>query len=203
MLALTLVEVLVLRARKEGHKFRLHNAVINYSLTVMREAFTIFIFRGVEFSAYVWVYKSCRLVSPSWNSPTTYFLGLLGLDLCSYWWHRAGYEVSLMWAAHYVHHSSEDFNLSTAARTSFTMRPLKWMYFLPLALLGLRPSAYLMHSQLSFVWAYWNHSATFPKTHKLLPGLGHIIEYVVATPSHHRVHHDTTRLSARAQSVVL
>ncbi|KAG0717575.1 Alkylglycerol monooxygenase [Chionoecetes opilio] len=67
------------------------------------------------------------------------------------------------------------------------------MYFLPLALLGLRPSAYLMHSQLSFVWAYWNHSATFPKTHKLLPGLGHIIEYVVATPSHHRVHHGVNK----------
>ncbi|KAG0727017.1 Alkylglycerol monooxygenase [Chionoecetes opilio] len=189
VLALTLLEVLVLRARGESHKFRLHNAVINYCTAVMNEAFRILIFRGVEFSAYVWVYKMCRLVSLSWNSHTTYLFGLLGVDLCAYWWHRASHEISLMWAAHYVHHSSEDFNSSVGARLSITMRPFKWMYFLPLALLGLPPSAFLIHSQLNFVWGFWVHNEAFPKTHKLLPGLGHIVEYLVVTPSHHRVHH--------------
>ncbi|KAG0694340.1 Alkylglycerol monooxygenase [Chionoecetes opilio] len=84
-----------------------------------------------------------------------------------------------MWAAHYFHHSSEDFNLSVATRLSITMRPFKWMYFLPLALLGLSPSA--------------EANEALTKTHKLLPGLGHIVEYVMVTPSHHRVHHGANR----------
>ncbi|KAG0700930.1 Alkylglycerol monooxygenase [Chionoecetes opilio] len=151
-----------------------------------------FIFRGVEFSVYVWVYKSCRLVSPSWNSPTTYVLGLLGVDLCSYWWHRASHEVSLMWAAHYVHHSSEDFNLSTAGRISITMRPVD-LLFPPLALLVFLPFAYLMHSQLSFCVGLLEPQRDLPQDPQAAAGPG----------SHHRVccgdAHGARRSGAAAQ----
>lgn len=193
MLLITFVELVILRARGEGDKFRLHNTVINYCTGITNEVGRNFIFRGLEFSAYLWVYNNCRLVTLPWNSFFTYVFAMLGVDLCAYWWHRMAHELSFMWAAHYVHHNSEDFNSSVGARVSITMRPFKWVYFLPLAVVGLPPSTYLIHVQLGFVWAFWVHNAVWPKTHKIVPVLGHIIEYVMSTPSHHRVHHGVNK----------
>ncbi|XP_050720753.1 alkylglycerol monooxygenase-like [Eriocheir sinensis] len=189
MVIMTLLELIVLRSRGMGDRFRLHNAAINFATGVLNEAARVFIFRGAEFAAYIWVYNNLRITELSWNSPWTYFFAILSVDFCNYWWHRCCHELSFMWAAHYVHHSSEDLNASVGARISVTMRPFKWMYFIPLAVVGLPPSTFLVHSQLGFVWAFWVHNEAWPKTQKIIPVFGHIIEFVMSTPSHHRVHH--------------
>ena len=64
-------------------------------------------------------------------------LALVGFDFCYYWAHRMGHEISVLWAAHAVHHQSEDYNLSTALRQSSTGFIFGWIFYLPLFLLGM------------------------------------------------------------------
>ena len=99
-----------------------------------------------ELLSYAWVYEHCRLVSLPWDSPLTWWLALLAYDFLFYWFHRMAHgtavasapsplsppppplsppppsEVNLFWAAHQVHHSSEEYNLSTALRQSVLQR---------------------------------------------------------------------------------
>jgi sterol desaturase/sphingolipid hydroxylase (fatty acid hydroxylase superfamily) len=57
-------------------------------------------------------------------------------DFCYYWLHRMGHERNILWAAHSVHHQSEDYNLSTALRQTSTGFLLSWIFYLPMAVLG-------------------------------------------------------------------
>merc|ERR550517_2081027 len=65
-------------------------------------------------STYAWVHTHYRLVDLPWNSPWTWILTAVLVDLGYYWFHRASHEVGVLWAVHQVHHSSEEFNLTTA-----------------------------------------------------------------------------------------
>jgi hypothetical protein len=105
----------------------------------------------------------------------------LGVDFLYYWWHRWSHEVNLLWAAHIVHHHSEDYNLAVALRqawfTSATVVPV----YLPLALLGLPPHIYFISRALNTLYQFWIHT-------ELVGKLGPV-EWIMNTPSHHRVHH--------------
>ena len=102
-------------------------------------------------------------------------------DNCYYWFHRLHHEVRFLWAAHVVHHSSERFNLSTALRqpllTPFT-GPLFWV---PLAVIGYPPVMILTAQAWSLIYQFWIHTETIDR-------LGPF-EWIMNTPSHHRVHH--------------
>ncbi|XP_042878325.1 alkylglycerol monooxygenase-like [Penaeus japonicus] len=193
MVLMSIIEAVILKVTNRDDKWRLHVAVLNYSTGSLSEAINNFILRGAELSAYIWVYNNWGLIHLAWDSVYTYFVALLGVEFCFYWWHRASHETAVMWAAHSTHHSSEDFNMTVTARTSWTMRPFKWIFFLPLAFLGLPPPVFLIHQQLSYVYAGWTHNETVPKLGKVIPGLGHVIEFVFLTPSHHRVHHGANK----------
>ncbi|XP_063601020.1 alkylglycerol monooxygenase-like [Penaeus indicus] len=193
MVLMSVIEALILKLTNRDNNWRLHNAVLNYSSGGLTEASNNFIFRGAEITLYSWLYNNWRLNYLAWDSLYTYFFAMLGVEFCYYWWHRASHETGLMWAAHSSHHSSEDFNMTVTARTSWTMRPLRWIFFMPLAILGLPPAVFLVHQQLSFIYAGWTHNETVPKLGKVIPGLGHAIEFVFHTPSHHRVHHGANK----------
>ncbi|CAG6014065.1 unnamed protein product [Menidia menidia] len=89
-------------------------------------------------------------------------------------------EVSILWAAHQVHHSSEYYNLTTALRQSLTQQFTSWVFYLPLAL-ALPPSIFAVHLQLNLLYQFWIHT-------ELIRDLGPL-EWVFNTPKHHRVHH--------------
>merc|ERR1719167_1459713 len=190
---MSVVEAFILKLTGRDNHWRLHIAVLNYSSGGLTQAFNNFLFRGLELSMYIYVYNNWRIQYLPWDSIYTYFAAMLGVEFCYYWWHRASHETGLMWAAHSIHHSSEDFNMTTSARNTWTMRPFMWIFFVSLAYLGLPPSIFLIHQQLSFVWAAWTHNETVPKLSKVIPGLGHVIEYIMITPSHHRVHHGANK----------
>lgn len=67
------------------------------------------------------------------------------------------------------------------------------MYFVPVGVLGIPPSVYIVHAQLNFAVALWSHCVLCPKMSKTLPGLGHIMEFLLMTPSNHRVHHGVNK----------
>ncbi|XP_070822847.1 alkylglycerol monooxygenase [Chaetodon trifascialis] len=136
--------------------------------------------RGCELATYMYVWDQYRLVELPWDSSWTWWLTFLGVDFCYYWVHRFAHEVSFIWAAHQVHHSSEYYNLTTALRQSVTQPFTSWVFYLPLALVA-PPSLFAAHIQLNLLYQFWIHT-------ELIRDLGPL-EWIFNTPKHHRVHH--------------
>ncbi|WP_405490865.1 sterol desaturase family protein [Nocardia sp. NBC_00511] len=115
----------------------------------------------------------------------TWAIGFAATDFCYYWGHRADHRVRLLWTAHSVHHSSEQFNLSTALRMPALM---PFAVFLdnatlaPAALAGIPPSVILFWQTVTLLFQWPLHTRRID----MLPAP---IEYLFNTPSHHRVHH--------------
>lgn len=97
---------------------------------------------------------------------------------------RAIHEINIFWAAHQVHHSSEDYNLSTALRQSIFQQFISWFFFLPMAFFVPPPIA-LVHAEFNTLFQFWIHT-------EVVKNIGPL-EYVINTASHHRVHHGSNR----------
>ena len=137
--------------------------------------------RGALVGAYTFVFLHLRFWSFAPGSPWVWILGLLGLDLMHYWWHRASHHVNVLWAAHVVHHQSEDFNLAVSLRHS-AFTPLTALpFYLPLAIAGIPPHVYAAAHAGVVLYQFWVHTE--------LVGPLPSVEYVLVTPSVHRVHH--------------
>jgi sterol desaturase/sphingolipid hydroxylase (fatty acid hydroxylase superfamily) len=106
---------------------------------------------------------------------------LVADDLAYYWFHRLHHEVRVLWASHVPHHSSQFYNLSTALRQSWT--PMTSLpFWLPLALVGFPPWAILLQQSISLLYQFFLHTERVDR-------LWRPAEWVLNTPSHHRVHH--------------
>ncbi|KAF3839615.1 hypothetical protein F7725_018332 [Dissostichus mawsoni] len=136
--------------------------------------------RGCELTAYMFVWDRYRLLELPWDSAWTWWIAFLGVDFCFYWVHRLAHEVSFIWAAHQVHHSSEYYNLTTALRQSLTQQFTSWIFYLPMALI-VPPAVFAVHIQLNLLYQFWIHT-------ELIKNLGPL-EWVFNTPTHHKVHH--------------
>jgi sterol desaturase/sphingolipid hydroxylase (fatty acid hydroxylase superfamily) len=108
-------------------------------------------------------------------------LALVAFDFCYYWKHRMGHEISVLWAAHAVHHQSEEYNLSTALRQSSTDFLFGWIFYLPLFLLGMPFEVFVTVNALDLIYQFWVHT-------RMIDRLGWL-DRVMVTPSNHRVHH--------------
>lgn len=118
------------------------------------------------------------------NLGTAWWVWLLlffGDEFSYYWFHRASHECRLFWASHVVHHSSQRYNLSTAVRQSWTSTFISWIFWMWLPLLGFRPMMVLTMQAISLLYQFWIHT-------QLVEHLG-LFEWILNTPSHHRVHH--------------
>ncbi len=182
-LALIAIEALIARAR---HKrvYRFNDAVADLGCGLSSQIVSSVLLGAMRTAAYIWVFTEFRFwdlddlgVIPAWQ----WLFGLVGVDFLYYWWHRASHEINLLWAAHIVHHQSEDYNLAVALRqawfTGMTALPL----FLVLGLLGLPPHIYLVSKSVSSLYQFWIHT-------ELIDRIGPL-EWLLNTPSHHRVHH--------------
>lgn len=114
--------------------------------------------------------------------PVSFVLLMIAQDFCYYWFHRASHRVRWMWAAHVVHHSSENMNFSTAFRQSL-MYPFAgmWVFWLPLVILGFDPNWVVFVVLLNLGLQFFVHTQAVKKLGPL--------EWLFNTPSHHRVHH--------------
>jgi hypothetical protein len=108
-------------------------------------------------------------------------LAIVAFDLVYYWWHRASHEVNVLWAAHVVHHQSEDYNLAVALRQAWLTGLTSLPFELPLALLGVPVVPYVVGKSIVTLYQFWIHT-------ELIGRIGPL-EHVLNTPSHHRVHH--------------
>jgi sterol desaturase/sphingolipid hydroxylase (fatty acid hydroxylase superfamily) len=103
-------------------------------------------------------------------------------DFLYYWGHRLSHKVRWMWASHVVHHSSEHYNITVAIRQPWTAHlSMTFLVSVPLILAGANPAVMATVNFFTVVYQYLVHT-------ELVPKLGPV-EYVLVTPSHHRVHH--------------
>lgn len=106
----------------------------------------------------------------------------LGQEFCYYWFHRCSHRLRLLWASHAVHHSTNRFNLSAAYRFGWANRLIGTAaFYLPLIWLGFPARAVFITLNLNLLYQFWIHADWVPKLGPL--------EWVLNTPSHHRVHH--------------
>ncbi len=108
-------------------------------------------------------------------------VAMIGWDFAYYWHHRLEHEIRLFWACHVNHHSSRYYNLSTALRQPWTPF-LGIVLYPPLALVGVRPAMIMIAGGLNLIYQFWVHTEAVQK-------LPRVVELVLNTPSHHRVHH--------------
>ena len=115
------------------------------------------------------------------HNPLTWIALFFADDLAYYWFHRVSHESRVFWASHVVHHSSQHYNLSTALRQTWV--PMTYFpFWLPLPLLGFPVWMVLLAQAWSLIYQFWIHTERINRLPRLL-------EAVLNTPSHHRVHH--------------
>ncbi len=140
------------------------------------------LFVGLELFLYAGLYDAWHLLELDPADPLVWIVAYVLADFCFYWFHRFGHTVNVLWASHVQHHSSEEYNLTTALRQEWTSAPYEVLYYLPLALLGIPYDVFAAVLGLNLLYQFWLHSRHIPK-------LPRWIEFVFNTASHHRVHH--------------
>jgi len=201
-----LIALELLWSQRTGRRVvRLNDALSDLSCGILSQlagifskVFTvgIFIWVGERFALQRWVPSV-----PAWPSgaPFTSAVGFPGftvdlpalaswsavfvlVDLCYYWSHRLSHEVHLLWAGHVVHHSSEEYNLPVALRQSALHGLMSWVFYVPLALVGVPWQMFVTSMALNLVYQFWIHT-------RAIGTLSPLAEWILNTPSHHRVHH--------------
>jgi len=181
-----LIELAVDRVRGTGY-YRSNDAINSLSAGTLSTTFGYFTrFMQVFIWGYVLQNFAVFEINPGWFdfSPrglALWAIALIGWDFCYYWAHRCGHEVSILWAAHAVHHQSEDYNLSTALRQTSTGFLFIWVFYLPLFLIGFPVEVLATVNALDLIYQFWVHTQHVGK-------LGWL-DRIVVTPSNHRVHH--------------
>jgi Fatty acid hydroxylase len=104
------------------------------------------------------------------------------VDIAYYWSHRLSHEINVLWAGHVVHHSSEEYNLAVALRQSSLHGFMTWIFYIPLAVMGIPWLIFLTCNAINLVYQLWIHTRAVGR-------MGSLTEWVLNTPSHHRVHH--------------
>ncbi len=110
-----------------------------------------------------------------------YIFVLVVADFCQYWLHRLSHEVNILWAGHITHHSNNEYNFGVALRQNALENIYTWVFFLPLAFLGVPWQMFVAAYGVSLIWQFLVHT-------RLISRLG-FLELFMSTPSHHRVHH--------------
>ena len=162
------------------HTYRLADALNSLSAGVLSQA-TGLLTKVLGLLTYAFAWEHLALFDLSDSSLWVWLFAFVLYDFCYYWNHRLGHERNVLWAAHAVHHQSEDYNLSTALRQTSTGFIFGWIFYLPMAVLGVPPLVFLTVAALNLLYQFWVHTRHIPK-------LGWF-EWLFITPSNHRVHH--------------
>ncbi|MCX3265414.1 sterol desaturase family protein [Pedobacter agri] len=173
------IEYKIAQNQKRTTIFKYESTVANFSIGIAERLLNLFIAASF-YQLYDWVYRNYALfdISSAWY---VWVLILLATDFVWYWYHRLGHEINFLWAAHIVHHQSEEFNLSAAARITTFQALFRNIFWCVLPFVGFHPTMIitilLVHGAYSFF------------THTQLVGKLGWLEHVFITPSLHGVHH--------------
>ncbi|MCL4821126.1 MAG: sterol desaturase family protein [Vicinamibacteria bacterium] len=160
--------------------YRLNDSVADLSCGVLDQVLDVFT-KTLLFAGYLWLFEHHRLFDVPASAAWAWVVCFFGIDFLYYWFHRMSHEVNAFWAAHVVHHQSEEYNLTVALRQGALQGSFSWVFYLPLALVGFPPAMFLTLSSFNTLYQFWIHT-------RLIGRMGPF-EWFFNTPSHHRVHH--------------
>ncbi len=170
--------------KKHPEYYRLNDAITNLNIGVGHLLFKL-LTTGVMLGMYVWVMQHFAIVHI--KGVAAYIITLILFDFCFYWAHRYGHEINLFWGAHVVHHQSEEYNLTVALRQSWIHSFLAFIFFLPIAFLGIDVLTLGICASINSFFQFWIHTKAINRMPKWF-------EFIFNTPSHHRVHHGVNPL---------
>lgn len=174
----SLIEAAVL-SRKNAYDWRA--AGVSLLDLVGRISIQIFFPLSIAVPLIFWAYQH-RLTTIALDGWLPIVALFIGQEFCYYGYHRAAHRVRWFWANHSVHHSPNELNLSAAYRIGMLSRfSGTAFFFVPLVWLGFPPKIVFPLLSINLLYQFWIHATWIPK-------LGWL-EYVLNTPSAHRVHH--------------
>lgn len=160
------------------HLYDVKDSAMNLSLGIAVVAIR-FVFGGTWLLIWLWVSRFAIF-----KIEETYMAWLFLFflhEFVYYWMHRLSHNVRILWAVHVNHHSSQLLNFTTAARMPVLMFLVMMVFWSPLIIIGFNPFMVFAVSNVSFVFAVFQHSQVIGK----IP----LLEYIFVTPTHHRLHH--------------
>jgi alkylglycerol monooxygenase len=160
--------------------YRLNDTINDLACGTIQQLAGVF-GKTVLFAAYILIFERFRVATLDPGNWAHWPIAFLGVDFFYYWFHRASHEVNFLWAAHIVHHQSEEYNLSVALRQSAVQQFLSAPFYWPLALLGVPPLMFLALDAFDTLYQFWIHTRTI--------GRMGFLDSFLNTPSNHRVHH--------------
>jgi alkylglycerol monooxygenase len=167
------------RQNKKVHTFNESIANVNVGIV---ERISDLLTTGSFFFVFSWLHHTYAVFDIG-NNWITWVLLFLATDLLWYWYHRFGHQVNLFWAAHIVHHQSDDFNYTTAARITIFQAIARGLFWSILPIIGFKPEMITVFLLVHGTYPFFTHT-------QLIGKLGWL-EYIIVTPSHHRVHHSS------------
>lgn len=177
MLVVALEYYISLRKNKKVFKFE--SSITNVSIGIGERLINLFII-GINYSLFNWVYTNYAIFEIDNNFVTSILLLLLA-DFVWYWYHRLGHKVNLFWAAHIVHHHSNEFNYTAATRITTIQAMIRTPFWLVLVFLGFHPNQVLFVLVIHGAYSFFTHTQifNFPKW----------LDKVFITPNLHGIHH--------------
>jgi len=166
--------------RRGRNTYNLADALSSLSLGLMFQLVGLFT-KVFGIGLYTWAYQNLAWQQLPATALWVWLTALLLYDFCYYWLHRAGHRVAWLWAAHVVHHQSEEYNLSTALRQTGTGWLGAWVFYLPMALLGFPPLVFATVALIDLLYQFWVHTRQVGR-------LGWFDRWF-CSPSNHSVHH--------------
>ncbi len=157
------------------------DAVANVAITIVQLGLNIITGHLLPLAAMIWLFDHANLFQLG-DGIGSWITAFVLYDLAWYIDHRLGHRIGLLWAMHHVHHSSTEYNMTVASRGfvfDITLLPRPTFYLLPIV--GVAPYQFVAIVIFSNIWGIAQHTRLVPKS----PWL----DWLVATPSNHRVHH--------------
>ncbi|MFD2165036.1 sterol desaturase family protein [Thalassotalea euphylliae] len=183
-LLLIAIEIFLDRKRGTGY-YRFNDAIGSLNLGIFSRI-TGIAKAAIGISVYYWLYHNVALFNLPMDSYLVWAFAFIAYDLAYYWEHRLNHRIAIMWGSHVVHHSSEEYNLTTALRQTSTPSIFGWLIYLPLAFIGVSPEMAIACGSLNLIYQFWVHTRHVDK-------MPNWYEAIFVTPSHHRVHHALNR----------
>lgn len=173
------LEFWLAKRKQISHTISFDNSISNISIGIAERLLNLLI-TGSFYGLYQYLFTHFAIFTIP-NHWLTWCILLLATDFVWYWYHRFGHEINVMWGAHVVHHQSEEYNYTVSARITTIQAIVRNLFWCLLPLAGFQPEMVIAILVVHGTYSFFTHTETIGK-------LGWI-EYIMVTPSHHRVHH--------------
>jgi sterol desaturase/sphingolipid hydroxylase (fatty acid hydroxylase superfamily) len=180
-ISMMLLEIVLIKAMLVRGRYTLKDTLASLGMRAGNYASNVLL-AGATVVVFAFFYEH-RWMDISMRSPYAWAALVVLDDFAYYWFHRFSHECRFWWAAHVNHHSSQEYNLSTAVRQPWTgVLVGTWAPWFVLALIGFPPEMIFLQSGLNLLYQFWIHTEAIRR----MPAW---FEYLFNTPSNHRVHH--------------